>query len=95
MASTDTVWHFGFFRGGFPALGTLFGNGLIFAFAGHDTTGHTLTWMLMELCRNPDTMAKLVAEIDQFVAGKGDTPMVYTDLKELPYGNQPGGRGGG
>jgi cytochrome P450 len=64
---------------------TLFGNGLIFAFAGHDTTGHTLTWMLMELCRNPATMEKLVAEVDRFVAGKGDTPVVYADLKELPY----------
>ena len=59
----------GFFCGGFPLLGTLFGNGLIFAFAGHDTTGHTLTWMLMELCRNPATMEKLVAEVDANIDG--------------------------
>ena len=39
----------------------------------------------MELCRNPATMEKLVAEVDRFVARKGDTPMVYADLKELPY----------
>ena len=34
-------------------------NILLFAFAGHDTTGHTLTWLLFELCRHPQYKQKL------------------------------------
>jgi cytochrome P450 len=30
---------------------TDFGNAFIFAFAGHDTTGHTLTWLTYELAK--------------------------------------------
>ncbi len=33
------------------AAHTHFGNALIFAFAGHDTTGHTLSWLLLELAK--------------------------------------------
>mmetsp|Transcript_6265 Transcript_6265/g.8227 ORF Transcript_6265/g.8227 Transcript_6265/m.8227 type:complete len:392 (+) Transcript_6265:44-1219(+) len=30
------------------------GNAFIFAFAGHDTTGHTLSWLVLELAKNPE-----------------------------------------
>ena len=41
------------------------GNMLIFAFAGHDTTGHTLTWLLYELCKQPILKQELIKEIDK------------------------------
>ena len=31
-----------------------YANIMIFAFAGHDTTGHTLTWLIYELAKNID-----------------------------------------
>ena len=42
------------------------GNMLLFAFAGHDTTGHTLTWSLYELCKHPEYKQKLIQEIDEY-----------------------------
>ena len=42
-----------------------FGNAIIFAFAGHDTTGHTMTWMTYELSKRPDLQRRLQAEIDE------------------------------
>merc|ERR1719210_1451751 len=35
------------------------GNIFIFAFAGHDTTGHTLTWLTFELAKQPELQARL------------------------------------
>ena len=42
------------------------GNILLFAFAGHNTTGHTLTWLLYELCKHPQYKQKLIQEIDEY-----------------------------
>jgi cytochrome P450 len=39
---------------------TDFGNAFIFAFAGHDTTGHTLTWLVYEMAKNPQYQARLI-----------------------------------
>ena len=66
---------------------TQFGNGLIFAFAGHDTTGHTLSWLLLELCRAPELQRRLQAEVDAFVAKhNGDLQSVeYNDFEDLPF----------
>ena len=44
----------------------LFGNILIFSFAGHDTTGHTLTWLIYELCKNQTLQFDLHNEVLNF-----------------------------
>lgn len=59
------------------------GNLLIFAFAGHDTTGHTLTWLLYELCKNPKYKQELIKEIDSYWLNH-DEPS-YDTLHELPF----------
>eukprot|EP00039_Didymoeca_costata_P023313 m.6667 g.6667 ORF g.6667 m.6667 type:complete len:570 (+) comp3566_c0_seq1:71-1780(+) len=66
---------------------TRFGNGLIFAFAGHDTTGHTLSWLLLELSKHPEYQDRLRAEVMQFVDNhNGDLSSVeYLDFKQLPF----------
>lgn len=43
-----------------------YGNSLIYAFAGHDTTGHTLTWLIFELCKNINLQKELQQEVDTF-----------------------------
>lgn len=64
---------------------TLFGNGLIFAFAGHDTTGHTLTWLLFEMAKKPELQERLRAEVENFLAEQGTKPIEYLDLKRLRF----------
>ena len=43
---------------------TRYGNALIFAFAGHDTTGHTMTWLTYELAKQPQYQRRLQKEVD-------------------------------
>ena len=51
------------------------GNAFIFAFAGHDTTGHTLTWLTYELAKNPAMQQRMVDEVDSFWERFGDRPI--------------------
>ena len=44
-------------------LRTANGNFLIFAFAGHDTTAHTMTWLTLELARKPELQRRVQAEV--------------------------------
>jgi cytochrome P450 len=61
------------------------GNAFIFAFAGHDTTGHTLTWLTYELAKNPSYQQRLVDEIDAFWEDLGDKEPEFLDMKKLPF----------
>lgn len=65
------------------------GNTMLFAFAGHDTTGHTLTWLTFELAKHPQIQDKLIDEVDNFWATKQQDntkqPIKYDDLKRLPF----------
>jgi cytochrome P450 len=54
---------------------TDFGNAFIFAFAGHDTTGHTLTWLTYELAKRPEMQQRVVDEVDAFWEKYGDRPI--------------------
>lgn len=49
-------------------------------FAGHETTGIALAWAIYWLLRNPDTMSRLLAELD--AAGPNTDPET---LAKLPY----------
>lgn len=61
------------------------GNALIFEFAGHDTTGHTMTWLLFELAKRPEYQRRLQAEIDSFWADLDGRDVEYDDLKRLKF----------
>jgi cytochrome P450 len=61
------------------------GNACIFAFAGHDTTGHTLTWLLGELARHPAFQRQLQHEVDTFWAALAGREPAYEDLQKLPF----------
>ncbi len=43
-------------------------------FAGHDTTTSTVAFMFYELARNPEPLARLIAEQDELLAGALPTP---------------------
>jgi retinoid hydroxylase len=52
-------------------------------FAGHDTSTSTLTFMMHELARHPDVVARLCEEQDQVLGGA--TPTIDQLEREMPY----------
>ena len=62
-----------------------FGNTIIFSFAGHDTTGNTLSWLIYEISKNYDIHYTLQTEIDLFWKTQKDRPISYDDFKRLPF----------
>lgn len=50
--------------------------------AGHETTAAVLTWALFELTKNPETMAKARAEIDEVL---GDRTPTIDDIRGMRY----------
>ena len=52
-------------------------------FAGHDTSTSTLTFMMHELARHPDVVAKLCEEQDRVLGG--DVPDIDRLEREMPY----------
>ncbi len=62
------------------------GNLLILTFAGHDTSGHTLTFLLYELCKNLECQQELIREIDTYWSRHSDP--TYESFHELPFMTQ-------
>mmetsp|Transcript_15004 Transcript_15004/g.31422 ORF Transcript_15004/g.31422 Transcript_15004/m.31422 type:complete len:622 (-) Transcript_15004:275-2140(-) len=62
-----------------------FGNMLLILFAGHDTTGHTMTWLLFELARHPEIQHELQREVDAFFKALGGRDPTYRDLSNLTF----------
>ena len=59
-------------------------------FAGHETTSTTISWMLLELARNPKVQSKLRDEIrktEATVYARGDSQLKAQDLDAMPYLN--------
>ena len=52
--------------------------------AGRDTTASTLSWVFLELARNPAVVKKLRAEIVEQLGTSGRAPS-YQDLKDMKY----------
>ena len=59
------------------------GNAVLFAFAGHDTTGHTLAWLFYELAHNLKAQTKLQNEVDKYWKKHDQIEIKYLD--ELPF----------
>merc|ERR1719230_482799 len=65
-----------------------YGNAMLILFAGHDTTGHTLTWLAFELARHPEIQKKVQEEIaawNEKLQGRDPT---YQDLYDLTFTNR-------
>ncbi|KAJ6454873.1 cytochrome P450 [Mycena vitilis] len=57
-------------------------NLLTFLIAGHETSSGMMTFMVYYLLKNPDTMRKLRAQIDEVLGGR---PVQCEDFANLPY----------
>lgn len=57
-----------------------YGNIILLLFAGHDTTGHTLTWLLYELAKNHNLQDELYHHISDFLASY---KLEYKNLDKL------------
>lgn len=57
-----------------------YGNVLLILFAGHDTTGHTMAWLMLELARNPALQREVQSEVDAFFTYLGGRDPTYQDL---------------
>lgn len=64
---------------------TDYGNALLILFAGHDTTGHAMTWLLFELARHPDAMREMQQEVDSFFHSLNGKDPEYRDLARLTF----------
>jgi sterol 14-demethylase len=53
-------------------------------FAGHHTTSTTASWLIIELLRNPEVMARVIDEMDALAEANGGT-ITYQDLREVPW----------
>ena len=62
-----------------------YGNSIIFTFAGHDTTGHTLTWLIYELAKHPEYQHSLQREVDTFWREQIEPDVSLSDFKRLPF----------
>ena len=62
----------------------LYGNLMTFSFAGHDTTGNTLAWLIYELCKNINLQNELRKEVEVFWRYNDDSNFItLADLKKL------------
>ena len=67
---------------------TMYGNMMIILFAGHDTTGHTMTWLTYELARRPDYQKRLQAEVDELfddLEKEGRSMSYPDDMVRMPF----------
>lgn len=62
---------------------TKYGNSLIFSFAGHDTTGHSMTFFCLEMAKNSKYQDTICNEIDNYF--KNNSIVTYEGLENFPF----------
>lgn len=64
-------------------------NTMTFIVAGHDTTAHTLEWMLLELARHPEVQERCRQEAEEILGGleAAGRELEYEDLERLEVTN--------
>ena len=55
-----------------------------FVVAGHETTGYSLSWILIEICRHPEVYIKIIEEL-QLKIPSNTTHLSFNDVCNLPY----------
>ncbi|XP_063804436.1 cholesterol 24-hydroxylase-like [Pseudophryne corroboree] len=65
---------------------TLLDNFVTFFIAGQETTANQLSFVVMELARNPEVLERVQAEVDEAIGSKRD--IEYEDLTKLQYLSQ-------
>ena len=65
----------------------LYGNIIVMLFAGHDTTGHTLSWLIFELCKNMKYQKLLQKEIMDFWKENSEKNINIDDFSKLKIMN--------
>ena len=58
---------------------------MMLIFAGHDTTAYQISWIMVELSRNPHVVVNLRKELDQVFTLKSPTECDMEKLSELEY----------
>jgi cytochrome P450 len=67
--------------GAYSKLGALF---LPLIIAGHETTGHAMSWAFYEMSRNPEIENTILDEIKRYRASHGNRPLSTEDYDERP-----------
>jgi cytochrome P450 len=57
----------------------------MFMVAGHDTTSHTLAWIILALTNHPEALSKLKLELDSVVKNEHITQSELSDMLYLDY----------
>lgn len=74
-----------FLRAEYPSEEGRIGDFILFLLAGFDTAAYTTCWCLIELCQNPETYEKAMAELASVNPGLG--PATLLPLSSLKYLN--------
>uniref|UniRef100_A0A914QUC5 Cytochrome P450 n=1 Tax=Panagrolaimus davidi TaxID=227884 RepID=A0A914QUC5_9BILA len=67
------------------SVNEIVGQCLIFLLAGYDTTANSLSFVCYELIKNPETLQKLVEEIDDHLFDSDSEDLSYEKINEMKY----------
>ncbi|GJQ14752.1 hypothetical protein GpartN1_g6543.t1 [Galdieria partita] len=58
-----------------------------FLIAGHDTTSHTMSWLIYEVCQHPEIEEKIQQEVDRIWGDREDWMLSFEESSQLEYLN--------